>query len=90
MFSGIGAQEVLLIFLIILLLFGSRRIPEVGRSLGKGIREFKAAARELGESAQLDDDKPMKKPAPPAESAPREAAAGPAPGEKKEGEASRS
>lgn len=88
MFSGIGAQEVLLIFLIILLLFGSRKIPEVGRSLGKGIREFKAAAREITDSAELDDDKPAAKPAAPAESAPRSTATtGGAAGEKKAGDA---
>ena len=46
MFSGgIGAQELLLIFLIILLLFGAKRLPEFGRSLGQGIRQFRSATK---------------------------------------------
>ena len=43
MLGGIGVQELLLIFLVALLLFGSNRIPEIARSLGKGITEFKRA-----------------------------------------------
>lgn len=38
---GLGFQEVLLLLVIALLLFGARRLPEVGRSLGKAISEFK-------------------------------------------------
>jgi len=40
---GLGFQEILLLMLIALLLFGSKRLPEVGRSLGKAISEFKKA-----------------------------------------------
>ena len=43
MLGGIGVQELLLIFLVVLLLFGSNRIPDIARSLGKGISEFKRA-----------------------------------------------
>jgi sec-independent protein translocase protein TatA len=43
MLGGIGVQELLLIFLVALLLFGSNRIPDIARSLGKGISEFKRA-----------------------------------------------
>jgi sec-independent protein translocase protein TatA len=43
MLGGIGVQELLLIFLVALLLFGSNKIPEIARSLGKGITEFKKA-----------------------------------------------
>jgi sec-independent protein translocase protein TatA len=46
MLGGIGAQELLLIFLVILLLFGARRIPEIAQGLGKGMREFKKAMRD--------------------------------------------
>jgi sec-independent protein translocase protein TatA len=46
MLGGIGAQELLLIFLVILLLFGARRIPEIAQGLGKGMREFRKAMRE--------------------------------------------
>jgi sec-independent protein translocase protein TatA len=46
MLGGIGAQELLLIFLVILLLFGAKRIPEIAHGLGKGMREFKKAMKE--------------------------------------------
>lgn len=41
--GGLGGSEVLLILLAILLLFGAKRIPELARGLGRGIREFKDA-----------------------------------------------
>jgi sec-independent protein translocase protein TatA len=44
---SIGPLEIVIILVIVLVVFGARRIPEVGRSLGKGLRGFKAA---------LDDD----------------------------------
>jgi len=47
MLGGIGAQELLLILLIILLLFGARKIPEIARGLGKSVAEFKKGAREI-------------------------------------------
>ncbi len=43
---GLGTQEILLILLIVLLLFGAKKIPEIMRGLGKGIREFKHASQE--------------------------------------------
>lgn len=47
MFGGLGMWELLLIFFIILLFFGARRLPEIGSSLGKGIREFKDSVKEI-------------------------------------------
>lgn len=44
---GLGMWEILLIFLVVLLLFGAKRLPEIGSSLGKGIREFKGSLREI-------------------------------------------
>jgi len=44
---GLGAQELILIFGVILLLFGAKKIPDIARGLGKGIREFKDASREV-------------------------------------------
>jgi sec-independent protein translocase protein TatA len=41
MFGNIGLPEILIVLLIVLLLFGAKRIPEVAGSLGKGINEFK-------------------------------------------------
>jgi sec-independent protein translocase protein TatA len=51
--------EIILIFLVVLLLFGAKRLPEIGSALGKGIREFKGSVREIeGElKAPLEDMK---------------------------------
>jgi sec-independent protein translocase protein TatA len=45
MFGGLGVQELLVIFLIILLLFGAKRIPEIAKGLGRGISDFKKAMK---------------------------------------------
>ena len=47
MFGNLGMWEVLIILFIVLLLFGARRLPEIGGSLGKGIREFKSSLKEV-------------------------------------------
>ena len=44
---GVGWQEILLIILIVLLLFGAKRIPEVMRSIGKGVRELKQGMKDI-------------------------------------------
>lgn len=44
---NLGPMEMLLVFVVILLLFGAKRIPEIARGLGKGITEFKRAARDV-------------------------------------------
>jgi sec-independent protein translocase protein TatA len=46
MLGGIGAQELILIFLVVLLLFGARKIPEIAQGLGKGMKEFRKAMKE--------------------------------------------
>jgi len=58
-FGGLGMGEIVLIFLVVLLLFGAKRLPEIGSALGKGIREFKGSVREIeGElKAPLDEMK---------------------------------
>ncbi len=53
----IGGQELIIIFLIILLLFGAKKLPELAQGLGKGIREFKKAAREIDEPEQIEEPK---------------------------------
>ncbi len=45
--SGIGAQEILLIGLFVLVFFGGKKIPEFMRGLGKGVREFKDATADV-------------------------------------------
>ena len=52
---GLGMNELLIIFLIVLLLFGASRIPEVARAMGKGIRDFKRATREIEEDINVKD-----------------------------------
>lgn len=44
---GLGPMELIIIFLVILLLFGAKRIPEIAQGIGKGINEFKKAARDV-------------------------------------------
>jgi len=46
---GIGIPELIVIVLLIILMFGASRLPEIGRGLGKGIRNFKEATREGSE-----------------------------------------
>ena len=48
----LGTQELIVIFLVAFLVFGPRKLPELGRTLGKGIRELKAAMRGLRESIE--------------------------------------
>tara|TARA_B100000941_G_C28478554_1_gene540745 strand:+ start:734 stop:958 length:225 start_codon:yes stop_codon:yes gene_type:complete len=50
---SIGGWEVLLIFLVVLLLFGAKKLPELAKGLGKGIREFKGAVE--GIEKEFDD-----------------------------------
>ncbi|ABL64633.1 MAG: twin-arginine translocase TatA/TatE family subunit [Chlorobiaceae bacterium] len=46
---GLGGQELVLILLIILLLFGAKKLPELARGLGRGMKEFKKAQTEIEE-----------------------------------------
>ena len=47
MFGSIGMPELIIIFVIALIIFGPRKLPELGRSLGKSLSEFKRASNEL-------------------------------------------
>ncbi len=57
--GSLGGSEMFLILLAILLLFGAKKIPELARGLGKGIREFKDASREIKDELEegLKEDK---------------------------------
>jgi len=59
-FGGMGTWEAILIFLAIVLLFGAKRIPELARGLGKGIREFKDASREVKKEIEEDSSQEKK------------------------------
>ena len=54
---GIGTQEILIIALIILLLFGGRKIPELMRGLGKGIKSLKDGMKEVDDEVKDLNDK---------------------------------
>jgi len=53
MIGGLGVQELLVIFLILVLLFGASKLPQIGRGIGEGIRNFKSGLK-------TDDAKPDK------------------------------
>lgn len=52
MFGSLGMPELIVIFVIALIVFGPRKLPELGRSLGRGIAEFKKATTELQSSLE--------------------------------------
>lgn len=53
--GNIGPLEIILILLVILLLFGAKRIPEIAKGVGKGMKEFKKAVKEVEEDITGDD-----------------------------------
>lgn len=53
---GIGTPGLIVILLALLLLFGPKKLPELGRSIGKTIHEFKNAAKDLTESADMTEE----------------------------------
>jgi sec-independent protein translocase protein TatA len=69
MFPGnLGFGEILVILVVVLLLFGAKRIPEIAGSMGKGIREFKKSLNEVQSSVVADaprDDRDRFRPAEP-------------------------
>ncbi len=54
---GLGMQELLVILIVVLLVFGANRLPEIGRSLGRAINEFKKGMSETGGSDTSDKKK---------------------------------
>jgi len=63
MFGNLGAGEIILIVLAIMILFGAKKIPELAQGIGKGMREFKKAMREVEDDIKTIDkpDEPGKK-----------------------------
>ena len=60
--GNLGAPEIILIAVVILILFGAKKIPEFMQGLGKGVREFRKASRDIQdeiekETKQIDDKK---------------------------------
>lgn len=63
MLGNFGMTEILMLLLICLVLFGAKRIPEIGSSIGKGIREFKRGVSQLEDS--VGNEEPRHSVAPP-------------------------
>ena len=55
---NLGPQELFWLFLIVLFIFGAKRIPEIGRSIGKGIQEFKRGMKDVETEFSTNDRKP--------------------------------
>ena len=61
MFGSLGAMEIILIVLAILILFGAKKIPELAQGLGKGMKEFKKAVKEVQDDVKVDESSSAKK-----------------------------
>jgi sec-independent protein translocase protein TatA len=55
MFENVGMGELIVILIVVLLLFGSKKIPDIAQSLGKGIREFKKSIKEVEDQITIPD-----------------------------------
>jgi sec-independent protein translocase protein TatA len=63
MLGNLGAGEIVILMLIVLLVFGANRLPEAGKAVGKGLREFRRALGEAEESIRhLPDENPPASP----------------------------
>jgi sec-independent protein translocase protein TatA len=67
---GIGIWELLILLVVLLLVFGAKRLPEMGRSLGKGMREFKEGVSGVEDSVKTTTPAPPELPSAPSEPAP--------------------
>jgi TatA/E family protein of Tat protein translocase len=78
---GIGMPELIVIFIVALLVFGPKKLPDLGRALGRGLAEFKRASEDLkaGLSADLQFDEEEKPSPQPPPAAPQTASSEPAP-----------
>jgi len=61
MLGPFGGWEIGIILVIVLIIFGPARLPQMGQALGKSIREFKKAGKELRSDISIDDDEEEKK-----------------------------
>ena len=68
--AGLSVWELLIIFGVLLLLFGARRLPEMGRSLGRGMREFKDAVTGKDDEPERPAELPSTTPTPGARATP--------------------
>ncbi|MCX8053423.1 MAG: twin-arginine translocase TatA/TatE family subunit [Armatimonadetes bacterium] len=52
----VGTQEILIILAMALIIFGPKKLPEIGRSIGQGLRELRRASREVMDAVERDDE----------------------------------
>ncbi len=91
LFRNFGVWEILILLFVVLLFFGPKRLPEMGRSLGRGMREFKDSITGSGPDDEDEDEDEQQAVLTSAEAAPAPAApAAPAPAAKSEAEQSSS
>jgi len=57
MFGNIGGSELFLILLLVLVFFGARKLPELAKGLGQGIREFRKAAKDVQDEVEKETKK---------------------------------
>jgi len=57
LFRSIGVPELVILLIVVLLIFGPKRLPEMGRSLGRGMREFKDSITGDNKDKESDEDK---------------------------------
>jgi sec-independent protein translocase protein TatA len=62
LFLGLGGQEILLIALVVLLFFGGKKIPEMMRGLGKGVKSFKDGINGIGDNKEEKEKEKEEKP----------------------------
>ncbi len=72
MLGNIGPLEIVVVLIIALIVFGPKRLPELGRSLGKGIREFKGSV-----TGEIEDEEPPRQPTRQADPPPKQVDAPP-------------
>ena len=60
MFGNLGAGEIILILLVILILFGAKKIPELARGIGKGMSEFKKGLKDVEDEIKSSDSESKK------------------------------
>jgi sec-independent protein translocase protein TatA len=60
MFGNLGAGEIILILLVILILFGAKKIPELARGIGKGMSEFKKGLKDVEDEIKTSDSESKK------------------------------
>ncbi|NLH59995.1 MAG: twin-arginine translocase TatA/TatE family subunit [Ignavibacteriales bacterium] len=56
MFANLGVTEILIIFLMVVIIFGGKKIPELAKGVGKGIRLFKSELKDVKEGIDISED----------------------------------